>query len=60
MRKGRFTILAEDPTIYPHTRLYPVVELSLTMYKNTAALISDAQPLLAAQVLKLTLVTSNV
>jgi hypothetical protein len=25
MRKGWFTILEEDPTIYPHTRLSPVI-----------------------------------
>jgi hypothetical protein len=25
MRKGRFTILQEDPTIYPHTRLCPLI-----------------------------------
>jgi hypothetical protein len=25
MRKGRFTILEEDPTIYPHTYLCPVI-----------------------------------
>jgi hypothetical protein len=36
------------------------VELSLTMYKNTTALISDAQPLLAAQVLQLQLITGYV
>jgi hypothetical protein len=36
------------------------VELSLTMYKSTTALISDAQPLLAAQVLHLQLITGYV
>jgi hypothetical protein len=25
MRKGRLTILEEDPVIYPHTRLCPVI-----------------------------------
>jgi hypothetical protein len=25
MRKGRFIIPEEDPTIYPHTRLSPVI-----------------------------------
>jgi hypothetical protein len=25
MRKGRFTILEKDPTIYPHTCLCPVI-----------------------------------
>jgi hypothetical protein len=29
------------------------------MYKNTTALISDAQPLLAAQVLQLQLITAH-
>jgi hypothetical protein len=36
------------------------VELSLTMYKNITALISDAQPLLATQVLQLQLITGYV
>jgi hypothetical protein len=36
------------------------VVLSLTMYKNTTALISDAQHLLAAQVLQLQLITGYV
>jgi hypothetical protein len=36
------------------------VELSLTTYKNTTALISDAQPLLAAHVLQLQLITGYV
>jgi hypothetical protein len=36
------------------------VELSLTMYQNTTALISDAQPLLEAQVLQLQLITGYV
>jgi hypothetical protein len=25
MKKGRFTVLEEDPTIYPHTCFFPVL-----------------------------------
>jgi hypothetical protein len=49
LRRRRVTLRTSEP-----------VELSLTMYKNTTALISDAQPLLAAQVLQLQLITGYV
>jgi hypothetical protein len=40
--------------------LVSTMELSLAIYKNTSALISDAQSLLAAQVLQLQLITGYV
>jgi hypothetical protein len=51
-----FTTL-NTPVRTCESELNELVELSLTMYKNTTALISDAQPLLAAQVLQLPLIT---
>jgi hypothetical protein len=32
-KKGRFTILEEDPTIYPHTRFCPVI-VGVTVKQN--------------------------
>jgi hypothetical protein len=29
MKKGRFTIPEEDPTIYPHTSLFPMIYMRL-------------------------------
>jgi hypothetical protein len=43
MRKGRFTILEEDPTIYPHTHLCPVIYMGESVVTMGNAMVSLCQ-----------------